>query len=52
MNLTPWDVQSKQVHTTDDVAPTLYAGEKTFWGGQVFILVQVEEDAEDTDNTE
>ena len=32
MNLTPWDVQSKQIHTTDGVAPTLYAAEKT-WGG-------------------
>lgn len=38
MNLTPWDVQSKQVHTTDDVAPTLYAAEKSFWGGKYLYL--------------
>ena len=44
MNLTPWDCQSKQVYTTDGVAPTLWAGEQSYWGGQVFILVDDDED--------
>ena len=30
MNLTPWDVESRQVFTADGVFMTLYAGE----GGQ------------------
>lgn len=38
MILNPWDVQSKQVHTTDGVASTLYAGESTWGGGWQFIL--------------
>ena len=32
MNLTPWDVQSKQIYTINGVAPTLYSG-KCRWGG-------------------
>lgn len=34
MNLTPWDVQSKQIYTTDDVAPALWAGECRYGGGR------------------
>lgn len=44
MNLTPWDVQSKQVFTTDGVAPTLWSGESCWGGGTVFILTAEEHD--------
>lgn len=38
MNLTPWDVQSKQIYTTDGIAPPLWAGECRYGGGEVLIL--------------
>ena len=50
MNLTPWDVQSKQIYTTDGVAPTLYSGQSSYWGGQVMILVQYEENDDSSSN--
>lgn len=42
MNLTPWDCQSKRVYDTHDIAPPLYTGDSTIWGGQVTILVEQE----------
>lgn len=44
MNLTPWDVQSKQIYTTDGIAPALWAGECRYRGGEINILIQVDED--------
>lgn len=53
MNLTPWDVQSKQIYTTDGVAPSLYAGECRWGGGEMYILAVHEADGhDDTDGTE
>lgn len=43
MNLTPWDVQSKQIHTVDDTAPPLYSGECRYGGGETYILIVVED---------
>ena len=42
MNLTPWDVQSKQIYTTDGIAPPLYSGECRYGGGEAYILVKEE----------
>lgn len=39
MNLTPWDVQSKQIYTTDGIAPALWAGECRYRGGEINILM-------------
>ena len=50
MNLTPWDVQSKQIHTTDGVAPTLYAAEKT-WGGHSPIIFETHESSDIQENS-
>lgn len=53
MNLTPWDVQSKQIHTTDGVVPPLYSGECRYGGGEAYILAtERKHNEEDTDNTE
>lgn len=57
MILNPWDVQSKQIHTTDGVASTLYAGECRWGGNEMYVLVErartdVKEGIQDeTDNT-
>lgn len=38
MNLTPWDVQSKQIYTTDGIAPALWAGECRYRGAKSIYL--------------
>lgn len=45
MNLTPWDVQSKQIYTTDGIAPPLYSGECRYGGGEAYILEVKHEDS-------
>ena len=52
MNLTPWDVQSKQIYTTDGVSPPIYSGESRYGGGEAYILVVEKQDGKDTDNTD
>lgn len=42
MILNPWDVQSKQIHTTDGIASTLYAGMCRWGGNEMYILVKRE----------
>ena len=49
MILNPWDVQSKQIHTTDGVASTLYAGTCRWGGNEMYVLVEVKNE-EDSDN--
>lgn len=44
MNLNPWDVQSKQIHTADGVAPTLYSGECRWGGGELYVLIIKKQD--------
>lgn len=39
MNLTPWDIQCKQIFTIDGVSPTLWAGETRYGGGEVFVFI-------------
>ena len=48
MTLTPWDVQSKQIHTTDGVSPPLYAAEHSWMGMEIYILI--EEDKDDSES--
>lgn len=48
MNLTPWDVQSKQIHSINDVSPPLYSGECRYGGGEIYILV-INDDGKQTD---
>lgn len=50
MILNPWDVQSKQVHTTDGVASTLYAGECRWGGSELYVLVERLNDDDRTRN--
>lgn len=54
MNLTPWDVRSKHIYTTDGVAPPLYSGECRYGGGEAYIFVEIdaEGNAKDTDDPE
>lgn len=49
MNLTPWDIQCKQIFTIDGVSPTLWAGESRFGGGEVFVLIEDEDDIPEGD---
>ena len=51
MNLTPWDVQSKQIYTIDGIAPPLYSGECRYGGGEMYIMITKDE-AENTENTD
>ena len=54
MNLTPWDVQSKHIYTTDGVAPPLYSGECRYGGGEAYIFVRfkAKDNADDTNGSE
>ena len=49
MNLTPWDVQSKRIYNTDDVAPPLYSAADTYIGPEIYVLIDGK--GNDTDTT-
>lgn len=53
MTLTPWDVQSKRIYTTDGTAPPLCAGGSTRTGLETYILIEeTEDDSESVGRTE
>lgn len=38
MNLTPWDVESKQIHTIDDTITAIYCGACRWGGSEKYIF--------------